>query len=323
MGTKLKREDKQSQEYTNAIFRMGEIICHRLTRLWLYLEMSYRFTSLSKEEKRLLNTLHTFSEDIIRNREINFKESVDLNTLNSDGFSTKRRLAMLDLLISAKNSGQPIDDEGIREEVDTFMFEGHDTTTACISFMLLLLACHQDIQEKVVEELQDVFGESDRAPTYQDLQNLQYLDRVIKESLRLYPSVPFISRVSDDEIQTYTGYTIPKNTILQIHIYDVHHNPEIYPDPERFDPDRFLPENAARRHPFAYIPFSAGPRNCIGQKFAFLEIKTIVSYILRNFVLEQVDKPSDITLIIHLVMKTNKGIRIRFKRRTNKSSNVS
>ncbi|KAF2886529.1 hypothetical protein ILUMI_19643 [Ignelater luminosus] len=315
MGTKLE-EDAKSQEYTNAIFRLGEILFHRLTRIWYYYGASFRLTSLYREQNKLLKILHGFSRSVIKNRKDNFKEPIDLVTLSSGTFSPlKRQLAMLDLLISAKYSGEPIDDEGIREEVDTFMFEGHDTTTACISFTLLLLACHKDIQEKVVQELQDVFGDSNRAPTFQDLQNLRYLERVLKESLRFYPSVPFLSRVSEEEIHTYTGYTIPSNTIMHIHIYDLHHNPQLYPEPEKFDPDRFLPENSAGRHPFAYIPFSAGPRNCIGQKFAFLEIKTIVSYILRNFVLEPVDQPSDITMITHFVLKTRNGIRVKFLKR--------
>lgn len=120
------------------------------------------------------------------------------------------------------------------------------------------------LQQKVYEEIAEIFGNSTRSPTYEDLQDFRYLDLCLKESLRLYPSVPLISRISSKDITTFTGYTIPKDTIVHIHIYDLHHDSDIYPDPEKFDPERFLPENSAKRHPFAYLPFSGGPRNCIG-----------------------------------------------------------
>lgn len=119
------------------------------------------------------------------------------------------------------------------------------------------------------EEIVEVLGSSNDPPTYHDLQNLTYLEMCIKESLRLYPSVPFIARIASHDIQTTNGYKIPKGTQIGLQIYDLHHNPELYPNPEKFDPERFLPDNL-NRHSFAYLPFSGGPRNCIGNK-----IKTI------------------------------------------------
>lgn len=111
----------------------------------------------------------------------------------------------------------------------------------------------------------DVIGDSGELPTFHDLQNLKYLEMCIKESLRLYPSVPLISRIISEDVVTSQGYKLTRETLVLIHIYDLHHNPDIYPEPEKFDPDRFLPENTVNRHPFAYLPFSGGPRNCIGK----------------------------------------------------------
>lgn len=87
---------------------------------------------------------------------------------------------------------------------------------------------------------------------------------VIKESLRLYPSAPFIGRVLEEDLMTKEGYLLPKGVIVNIHIYDIHRNPKYWPEPDKFDPERFLPENCVNRHPYAFVPFSAGPRNCIG-----------------------------------------------------------
>lgn len=100
--------------------------------------------------------------------------------------------------------------------------------------------------------------------TFDILNNMKYLERVIKESLRLYPSVPMFGRRTSETVTTYSGYTIPQGTEVMIRVFDMHRDPKIYPDPEKFDPDRFLPERTKERHPFAYLPFSAGPRNCIG-----------------------------------------------------------
>lgn len=140
-----------------------------------------------------------------------------------------------------------------------------------LCFSLMLFAVHKNVQEQIVQEIHEVFPDPNEEPTIQKLNELKYLDRCIKESLRLYPSVSFISRVLDDDIVTSQDMFIPKGTIANIHIYDLHRNPTVFPDPDKFDPDRFLPENTQTRHPFAYIPFSAGPRNCIGKLLLFFK----------------------------------------------------
>jgi cytochrome P450 family 4 len=100
-----------------------------------------------------------------------------------------------------------------------------------------------------INTLYKCFGDARQKPTYKDLQEMKYLERAVKEVLRLYPSVHFISRKLGDDLITGSGYKLPKGTITHLHVYDLHHNPDIYPDPERFDPDRFFPENCQNRHP--------------------------------------------------------------------------
>lgn len=94
---------------------------------------------------------------------------------------------------------------------------------------------------------------------------MKFMERCIKECLRLFPSVPFIQRIAGEDIKTHSGYTIPAKTNINIYIFDMHRNSTVWENPLVFNPDRFLPENIAGRHPFAYLPFSAGPRNCIGK----------------------------------------------------------
>ncbi|KAJ3642894.1 hypothetical protein Zmor_025642 [Zophobas morio] len=302
MGTSLDLTQQINRNYKKAILDFTEIALYRLTKPWLYDENLFKLIPSGKQATKIVNTLHEFTRNIIHERKKSFKSS----------YTTQKRLAMLDLLLKAQETDGAIDDEGIREEVDTFMFEGHDTTAVAICHILMLLANHKNVQDEVRQEIFDIIGDNSQPPSYSDLQELAYTERCIKECLRLYPSVTLIGRDINEDVQTSTGYIIPKGTMAHIFIYDLHRNPDLYPDPLKFDPDRFLPENIQKRHPFAYIPFSAGSRNCIGQRFAMLELKALLCGILRKFNLEAVDRPEDIVFQADLVLRSKNPIRVKF-----------
>lgn len=190
---------------------------------------------------------------------------------------------------------------------------GHDTTTAGISWTIFLLGLHPEIQDKVHAELDSIFHGSDRKVTFSDMSEMKYLERVIKEALRLYPSVPIIGRTLSEDVQL-DDYFIPKGCMIKIDLFHLHRDPRYFDEPEKFNPDRFLPE-FMNRHPYAYIPFSAGPRNCIGQKFAAYEEKSVVSAILRNFRIRTVDKRDDVKMINELVLRPIGGINVTLERR--------
>ncbi|XP_063924854.1 cytochrome P450 4C1-like [Zophobas morio] len=308
-------DDSTRKKYKEAIYEIGRIFLSRLEKPWYRINAIYNMSKLAKKESSVIKVLHDFSNNIIAERE---KEITSISDHLST-YSKKKRLAMLDLLLSAKHDGADIDHEGIREEVDTFMFEGHDTTSMGISFLLLVLANLQDVQANVLDEILSVLGPT-KVPTYDDLQELKYTERCIKETLRLFPSVPLISRYAGEEFVTKTGYTIPKDTVMHIHIFDVHRNEKIYPDPLKFDPDRFLPEIANARHPFAYIPFSAGPRNCIGQRFALMELKTVLCGVLRKFKLEKVDDMNDVEFRPDLVLRPMRDVKVKILPRSLENS---
>lgn len=165
---------------------------------------------------------------------------------------------MLDTLLSNEINGH-IDAQGVQEEVDTFMFEGHDTSAAAITFILLLLGTHEEEQERVFQEIRDAVISNENEPlSITQFGDLKYLDCFVKECLRLYPPVAFISRELTEDVFLADGTRIPSGNMMHFHIFDLHRDPEQFPDPEKFDPDRFLPENVQNRHPFAYLPFSAG-----------------------------------------------------------------
>lgn len=313
MSSSIDAQYKKSN-FVDCIKSLTEIIIIRSVRIWYHFSFLFYLSSYGWVEKKSISYVNNFIKSIMdskRNDKAANKEQSKKEEPSDIG--AKKKLALLDLLFEVQSKNPKFTDKEILDEVNTFMFAGHDTTTSGISFVLYLLSVHQDVQERVFNELLDTFG--DRKPTYQDLMGLKYLERVIKESLRLYPSVPYIGRRLKEDLQISTGHTLPEFCDTAIFIYNHHRNPENWSDPEKFDPDRFLAENSEGRHPYAYIPFSAGSRNCIGQKFAMLEIMLTVSHLLRRFKL--IIEPGFIVHpISHIVLRPDeKGIRLKLERR--------
>ncbi|UYV77785.1 CYP4V2 [Cordylochernes scorpioides] len=197
--------------------------------------------------------------------------------------------------------------EDIEDEVNTFLFEGHDTTASGLSFTIYLLGLHPDIQDKVRSEVLEHLGPLEQPMTPEGLKELRYLEMVIKESLRLYPPVMHFSRELQSDIEL-GGKKIPKGVVIAVLPMGFHLNPTYFPTPEIFDPERFNLENSKKRHPFAYIPFSVGPRNCIGQKFAMLEMKAVLASIVRRFSIKSRDHRDRLILVPEVVLRTNELI---------------
>ncbi|KAL1454256.1 hypothetical protein WDU94_010529 [Cyamophila willieti] len=204
-------------------------------------------------------------------------------------------------------------------EIIVMLFAGMDTTKTANVIVLIMLALHPTIQQEVFNEIQTVMGTDPTvASTYNQLQELHVLTRVIKESLRLFPSAPLLGRTTAEEFQI-DGHTIPKGAAIWVPIFSSpHRDPNYWPNPDRFDPDRFLPSETEARNPNAYIPFSIGARNCIGQKYAMLQMKTMISTILRRYRIlpgEQCKRIEDIRWEFHLTMKLLDGNDIRLEPR--------
>lgn len=223
-------------------------------------------------------------------------------------------MAFLDILLKASVDGVPLSDMDIREEVDTFMFEGHDTVTSGISFALYLLSRNPHIQTKLFQEIREVFGDDrERSVTYRDLSNLKYLDLVIKETLRLYPSVPFIGRTIEEDTAIGQGRVMPVNSGIIINFFLMFRDSKLFNKPNEFIPERFENPNEQTFHTYAYTPFSAGSRNCIGQKFAMLEMKSTISKVLRHYELLEMGPEPDV--IMELILRSANGVHIGLRQR--------
>lgn len=312
MGRKVYAQSNSESEYVKSVYKMTDIVSRRQRTPWFWPDFIYKFFGEGREHDRTLKVLQSFTFKVINERaeQVSNAES---ESENDEG--RKKRRAFLDMLLSATDeSGNKMTHQDIQEEVDTFMFEGHDTTAAGMNWALHLIGSHPEVLSKVQQELQEVFGSSDRPITTEDLKKLKYLECAIKESLRLFPSVPFFARTLCEDCNI-NGFEVPKGANAIVVTYALHRDPRYFPEPEEFRPERFLPENTLGRPPYAYIPFSAGLRNCIGQRFALMEEKVVLGWVLRNFNVESCQKREDLCPVGDLILRPEKGIWIKLEKR--------
>ncbi|KAF8782456.1 Cytochrome P450 4c3 like protein [Argiope bruennichi] len=307
LGVSISAQENGESQYVKSVMRASDIVMERMANCWLWTDFIFQFTKTGKEFKHHLQVLHEFTRSIIREK----KKRILSENHNNQG--KRKRMALMDLLLEHHIKTKDLTEEDIREEVDTFAFEGHDTTSMGICWALYLIGLHKDVQEKVREELNQIFGDdTERDVNTDNLKDMKYLDCVLKESQRLFPSVPVIGRQTSEDT-TICGYPVPKGWSCVVLVYELHRDESVFPNPEKFDPDRFLPENSLNRHPYAYIPFSAGPRNCIGQKFAQMEQKVIVSTILRHYAIESLDSRDKLIIVPELILRPTGPIRLRIR----------
>ncbi|XP_053075686.1 cytochrome P450 4F3 isoform X2 [Acinonyx jubatus] len=274
---------EKPSEYIAAILELSALVAKRHQQIFMHMDFLYYLTPDGQRFHRACRLVHNFTDAVIQERR---------RTLPDDGvddfLKAKAKAKTLDfidvLLLTKDKDGKQLSDEDIRAEADTFMFGGHDTTASGLSWVLYNLAKHPEYQERCRQEVQELL--KDREPKeieWDDLAQLPFLTMCIKESLRLHPPVTVVSRCCTQDIVLPDGRVIPKGVICLVSIFGTHHNPSVWPDPEVYNPFRFDPENIKERSSLAFIPFSAGPRNCIGQTFALTEIKVVLALTLLRF----------------------------------------
>lgn len=187
---------------------------------------------------------------------------------------------LLDTMLRSPEGETPMTDQQLRDELITILIAGHETVASALTWAACLLAQNPDVEARMLAELDRVLG--GRPPTVDDLPALDYTRRVFDETLRLYPPAWIVTRKNIAE-DTLSGARIPPGSLVVVSLVTAQRNPVYWPDPERFDPDRFLPEAAAGRPRFAYLPFGGGPRLCIGNTFALTEAPLILASIYQRY----------------------------------------
>ncbi|XP_076703102.2 cytochrome P450 4F3 [Callospermophilus lateralis] len=274
---------EKPSEYIAAILELSALVVKRHEQLLMHIDFLYLLSPNGQRFRKACRLVHDFTDAVIQERRRTLPDHGISDFLKAKAES--KTLDFIDVLLLTKDEdGKELSDEDIRAEADTFMFEGHDTTASGLSWVLYNLAKHPEYQERCRKEVQDLLRDRDpKEIEWDDLAQLPFLTMCIKESLRLHPPVTVISRCCTQDVVLPDGRVIPKGVTCLISIFGTHHNPAVWPNPEVYDPFRFDPENAKDRSPLAFIPFSAGPRNCIGQTFAMSEMKVVLALTLLRF----------------------------------------
>ncbi|GJQ72804.1 hypothetical protein Trydic_g1454 [Trypoxylus dichotomus] len=313
MGLPANAITKNKEEYVKALRDMTEMAMWRSIRPHFRWHPMFYIHPQGRKFRKILKELHDFSNNVLAERKIrrNAIENQE-NLPNQQG--RKKRLSFMDLVLETADDPNLISDKDMRDLVDTFLFAGFDTTSASTCWSVFCMGNHPEVQEKMFEEVRSVLGDKPQPTTIEELNQLTYMECVIKEALRLFPVLGVITRVLSEDIEL-DGYRIPSGTQAILHIGMVHRDPEHFPEPNKFIPERFLPENSKTRHPFAYIPFSAGPRNCIGQKFALTEEKTILASIINKYKITSMLTIDEMKIFPHTLIRPQDGIKIKLERR--------
>uniref|UniRef100_A0A4W4GX49 unspecific monooxygenase n=1 Tax=Electrophorus electricus TaxID=8005 RepID=A0A4W4GX49_ELEEL len=256
-----------------------------------------------------------------------------LQKIKEDRVSTDYKVQRVDILQLMMNSQtadkvedqhgdeikKSLNDHEILSQSISFIFAGYETTSATLSFFFYNMATNPKIMKKLQEEIDQTFP--DKAPfEYDAMMNMDYLDATLSESLRLYPVAARLDRICKKTMEI-NGLTIPKDMAVMIPTFPLHRDPEYWTDPDTFNPERFTKENKELIDPYTYMPFGAGPRNCIGMRFALVSMKLAIIQILQNFnviVCAETKVPLELGLGAFLVPK--EPIKLRFSRRTDSHS---
>ncbi|XP_055304013.1 probable cytochrome P450 313a4 [Sitodiplosis mosellana] len=303
MGSELNLQIKERGE---SLYRTVKIIMnsvqYRVVRFWLRSDFIYNWSKVGRDEKLPLQTGNSLIEEMYNNKvdELNLLKSQGIDFLEQ--VKSENSANFLEKCLILERDGV-FNHETVLDQLSAIALGGFDTSTSTAFSTLLMLAMNQKHQGTVLEELRSVFETADCDVTQTHLAGMPYMERVIRETMRLLPPTPLIARQSSADIKLPRG-TVPKDAFVVINIMQLHRNPRIWGENvTEFDPDRFLPENIAKRPPFSYIPFSGGVRNCIATKYAMISAKITLAHLLRRFKFTTDLKFEDIRVKTHLILE--------------------
>uniref|UniRef100_A0A1I8Q167 Cytochrome P450 n=1 Tax=Stomoxys calcitrans TaxID=35570 RepID=A0A1I8Q167_STOCA len=310
MGKNLQTQEDSNSNYSHAFHRIGELLYERMVNPLLAPDFIYNKTKRSKDLYNYVAIVHNLMDTVIKERQEYLQQEDNLNEL-----SIKKPRCLLDTLLTATIEGKPLSLKEIRDEVNTFILAGVDTTMAAMSFILYSLGKYPQEQQKLFEEIQIAREESqDLFPKSSDLNKLEYLDMFIKECLRFYTIVPMTGRQTTKPTKI-GGRSYPKGVSLWINMYGLSHDSRLFEKPFQFRPLRFVRSEYQRLEKFSYIPYSGGSHVCIGRKYSLQIMKIMCVRLLQQYEVVLRDPEEELILMSQMTLKSKNGINLKFIKR--------
>ncbi|XKL62379.1 hypothetical protein PGB90_002212 [Kerria lacca] len=313
MGVRLQTQVLKHSIYLESLKKVKNSTINRLFKAWLHPEFIFQLSNYGRIYYKKLNVIKEEVRKVIVERRKILQNQIQENSTDVSNVNNGRKQGkqFLDMMLTESD----FTNEEIENEVQTFMFAGHDTSMTAISFCIYLLSQHQQIQDKCLEEIRKMRTlERNRKITLHDYMNLKYLENVIKETLRYYTIVPLIARKVEEDVVLPSGHFLPAGSAVNFNLLHLHRNEKYFPKADQFIPERF-DNRADSMQNYAFIPFSAGSRNCIGQRFAMLEMKVIISTLLLRYQFLPAEKVKSLTLETGIVLRSLENIPVKITAR--------
>ncbi|XP_064459096.1 uncharacterized protein LOC135369437 [Ornithodoros turicata] len=323
MGTRIKSSKVRVVSSSAHLIELS--LVGRAFRPWTWYQSIYDLTAEGKWFRERARELHEIVAEVVdERRALDVEESPpDILTAGREGIRSEHGYRTCLDVILEKTRNDDCSSEEILHDMNLMIGAAYETTTTAAVLCLYLVSLDPEVQRKIQDEQDAIFaGDIDRDVTMADIEEMTYLSCCLKETLRLFPSLPFIARVLDHDL-TIEGHVIPKGVICAVNIFQLHRDSTTFHDPEEFIPDRFMNCNEKQWHPYAYIPFSSGPRKCIGQSFSYVEIKVFLSKLFRRFTFVAQKPLEEIKFKFEVVLKVKDGIHVWASRRNRRSQCVT
>ncbi|XP_045539866.1 cytochrome P450 4C1-like [Papilio machaon] len=311
LGVEFCENSVLNSQYEHAVEQILNMLMERLQKFWLHSDFIYNWSNLKKKQERCLVILHNMSNTVLETRKAVYLNNKKNGLEASTGIKFK---AFLDLLLELSTEKGAFNDLEIREHVDTMIAAGHETSANVLMFTLVMIGSYPKVQERIFEELHDIFGNDDRDVTKQDLSQLVYLEAVLKETMRVYPIVPVTMRCLDRNVKL-KNYTLTAGRTCLMLVYGVHRHAMWGPDAEEFKPERWLNPATLPHSPNAFAAFNIGRRICIGKSYAYSSMKTTLAHLLRHYRVQADHKK--MILKLDVVLKPECGHFISIEKRYN------